>query len=349
MAIKTTILDLGLDDLREKINSWGLPEFRSLQIWRGLYINLWDDFSTFSDLPGDLRQKLTDNFALNSLTPLQEYRSHDHQTTKILFELKDGKTIESVQMDYDRRRTLCISTQVGCAMGCVFCATGQMGFQRNLTSGEIIEQVLYFARRLKQDNKQVTNIVIMGMGEPFLNYDSTMKAIDTLNHPQGYSLGARHFTISTVGIIPSIKRFTQEKRQVNLAISLHAANDTARSKLLPVNKKYPIATLIDACREYVEYTGRRLTFEWALIDQVNDSIENARELASLLRGLLCHVNIIRLNPTNKYPGKGANNQQADEFRAELERMGIPCTIRLRRGIDINAGCGQLATRYHGQS
>jgi len=246
-------------------------------------------------------------------------------------------------MRYDERRTLCISTQAGCAMGCVFCATGQMGFSRQLTAGEIVEQVLYYARELKESGEAVTNVVVMGMGEPFHNYDNTLAAIDRLNHPEGLNLGARRFTISTVGLVPMIRRFAKEGRQVNLAISLHAADDALRSSLLPVNKKYPLAQLIDACREYVELTNRRITFEWALIRDVNDTPEQARKLASLVRGLLCHVNVIPLNPTRKYPGQATTRDRAATFCAELEKAGIPATIRIRRGIDIQAGCGQLAT------
>jgi 23S rRNA (adenine2503-C2)-methyltransferase len=217
-----------------------------------------------------------------------------------------------------------------------------MGFKRNLASGEIVEQVLYYARLLKTEGEHVTNIVVMGMGEPFHNYDATMSAINRLNNPQGMMLGERRFTISTVGLVPMIRKFAEEKRQINLAISLHAANDSLRSKLLPVNRKYPISELITACREYVEKTNRRLTFEWALIYDVNDSINDARELASLLGGLLCHVNVIPLNPTHRYAGKATTRQRADEFRDALMEAGISCTIRLRRGIDIEAGCGQLA-------
>jgi 23S rRNA (adenine2503-C2)-methyltransferase len=228
-------------------------------------------------------------------------------------------------------------------MGCVFCATGQMGFKRHLSSGEIVEQVLFYARTLKQQGKRVTNVVLMGMGEPFHNYEASIAAIDRLNHPQGYNLGERRFTISTVGLVPLIKRFASEKRQINLAISLHAATDEERSNLLPVNKRYPIADLIQACKDYVEHTGRRVTFEWALINGVNDTPESARKLVALLMGLLCHVNIIPLNPTRKFSGQATTRQRAEVFKNILEKAGIPCTIRIRRGIDIQAGCGQLAT------
>ena len=228
-------------------------------------------------------------------------------------------------------------------MGCVFCATGQMGFRRNLTSGEIVEQVIHFARQLKDSEESLTNIVIMGMGEPLHNYTETMAAVDRLNHPQGMNIGARRFTISTVGLIPEILRFAKDQRQVNLAVSLHAADDELRSSMLPINSKYPLGELIDACREYVKLTHRRITFEWALIHNINDTLEQASLLANQLRGLLCHVNIIPLNPTSGYSGKATTRERARTFQAELERHGIPCTIRLRRGIEIQAGCGQLAS------
>lgn len=291
---------------------------------------------------------LADKFTFHHLTPKQSLESHEGETQKTLFSLPDGQGIETVLMQYRERRTLCISTQAGCAMGCVFCATGQMGYRRNLTSGEIVEQVLYFARRLSAINEKVTNVVVMGMGEPFHNYDGTLAAIDRLNDPEGFALGARRFTISTVGLIPGIKQFTKEHRQVNLAISLHAAEDDLRSSLLPIDRKYPLNDLIETCVEYVEATRRRITFEWALIQGVNDGVDQAKKLAFLLRPLvqngiaLCHVNVIPLNPTRRYNGKATTHTQAEAFRQTLESYGIPCTIRIRRGIEIQAGCGQLA-------
>jgi len=243
------------------------------------------------------------------------------------------------------RRTLCISTQVGCAMGCVFCATGQMGFKRHLSSGEIVAQVMYYARLLREQGETVTNVVAMGMGEPFHNYDNTMAAIDLLNDSNGYNFGARRFTVSTVGLVPAIRRFTEERRQVNLAISLHAVDDELRSSMLPVNKKYGVDEVLAACRGYAVKTGRRVTFEWALIRDVNDTLEQARRLANRLRGLLCHVNIIPLNPTLGYPGRPTTRQRAKKFKEILEQAGVACTIRLRRGIEIRAGCGQLAGAF----
>jgi 23S rRNA (adenine2503-C2)-methyltransferase len=339
---KRFIFDLDLADLTSLLAEWEEPAYRAKQIWEGLYQQFWGSPDDFSALPRSLRQKLGEALDFSHLTLETVLDSSDGETRKSLFRLPDGQPIEAVRMEYSRRRTLCISTQAGCAMGCVFCATGQMGFRRNLTSGEIVEQVIYYARQLKQRGEHVTNVVVMGMGEPFHNYEATLGAIDRLNDPQGFNLGARHFTISTVGLAPAIRRFAAEHRQVNLAVSLHAADDSLRTSMLPVNRKYPIVQVLAACREYVEQTHRRITFEWALIDHINDTPEQAARLAGLLKGLLCHVNVIPLNPTHQYDGKATTRERALAFQAILEQHGIPCTIRLRRGIDIQAGCGQLA-------
>jgi 23S rRNA (adenine2503-C2)-methyltransferase len=339
------IYDLDRSEIKDLLATWKQPAFRVNQIWDGIYRNLKSNPSEWSNLPGALKTHLTDDTDFLGLTPVETQQSSDHETVKTLFTTRDGKSVEAVLMKYDQRRTLCISSQAGCAMGCVFCATGQMGFSRSLTSGEMVEQVLYYARMLAEEGEHVTNVVVMGMGEPFHNYDNTLAAIDRLNDQRGFSLGARRFTISTVGLIPMIRRFASEKRQVNLAVSLHAANDELRSSLLPMNKKYPLAELITACREYVDLTGRRITFEWALIQDVNDSPQDARQLINLVRGMLCHVNVIPLNPTHEYAGKSTPLSRAREFTAVLEEFGIPCTIRLRRGIDIQAGCGQLAGEH----
>jgi 23S rRNA (adenine2503-C2)-methyltransferase len=338
------IYDLDLEGLKTFLTSLGEPAYRAQQIWQGLYQNLWTSPEEFTNLPKALREKLAAELRWSALEPETVLKSKDGETVKTLFRLGDDREIEAVLMRYEARRTLCISTQAGCAMGCVFCATGQMGFKRHLTAGEIVAQVMYYARQLKEQGEQVTNVVVMGMGEPFQNYQNTLKAIDRLNDPKGYNLGARRFTISTVGLVPFIRKFADEKRQVNLAISLHAADNEARSALLPVNRKYPIEQVIEACRYYVEQTGRRVTFEWALIRDVNDTPEVARRLAGLLKGLICHVNVIPLNPTKKYPGQATTRERAQAFAEVLNQAGIPCTIRIRRGIDIQAGCGQLASR-----
>ncbi|MCG2786802.1 MAG: 23S rRNA (adenine(2503)-C(2))-methyltransferase RlmN [Anaerolineae bacterium] len=328
--------------LTELVKSWGEPAYRAKQIWQGLYKNIWINPSEFSNLPKSLREKMEANLRFDVLEPTLKLDSTDGQTRKTLFRLPDGRQVEAVLMRYDRRKTLCISTQVGCAMGCTFCATGQMGFTRHLSSGEIVAQVMYYARLLQAEGEVVTNVVLMGMGEPFHNYNNTMQAIDRLNDPEGYNFGARRFTISTSGLVPAIRQFAQEKRQINLAVSLHATEDEKRSSMMPVNKRYDIEELIAACREYVQLTGRRITFEWALIHEINDTPEEARKLSGLLKGLLCHVNAIPLNPTTGYSGQATTRERALAFKEVLEKNGIPCTIRMRRGIDIQAGCGQLA-------
>lgn len=343
ITILPFFFDLSEDEIKEALQSFGEPAYRAGQLWEGFYKNLATHPDEITSIPIKLRDKLSESFSFNHLNLITRLVSKDQNTVKVLFKLPDGNAIESVLMKYENRNTLCISSQSGCAMGCVFCATGQMGFRRNLSSGEIIEQVLYFARELGKTVQVVTNIVMMGMGEPLLNYESVLEAIQRLNDAKGFSLGARRFTISTVGIIPGITRFTQDKNQVNLAISLHAANDTLRTSLLPINKKYPLEDLLTACKKYVELTHRRITFEWALIQGVNDSTRDAEELVHLVNGLLCHVNIIPLNPTQKYAGKTTTQERALAFQAVLKAKGIPCTIRLRRGIEINAGCGQLAS------
>ena len=359
---KQSIFDLDLNSITDLMISWGEPAYRAKQIWQGLYQHFYSSPSQFPNIPKPLRQKLADELDFRVIEPVRYLDSSDKQTRKTLFKLHDGHFIEAVLMRYGepslptplpeeegqrgevkQRRTLCISTQAGCAMSCVFCATGQMGFKRHLSCGEIVAQVMYYARQLHEEGSAVTNIVLMGMGEPFHNYDNTMAAIDQLNDAGGYNFGARRFTISTVGLVPQIKRFADEKRQVNLAISLHAAQDDLRLSMMPVNKKYNIEEVLDACRYYINQTGRRITFEWALINGVNDTPEEARKLAARLKGLLCHVNAIPLNPTYGYKGQATTSERATKFKETLEQVGIPCTIRMRRGIDIQAGCGQLAT------
>jgi 23S rRNA (adenine2503-C2)-methyltransferase len=360
------IYNLDYSSLEKQLTDWNEPSYRTKQVWQGLYQHLYNSPEQFSNIPKSLREKLAEELVFSPFRVKTYLDSSDGFTRKTLFELPDGNLIEAVLMRYGdpadnpqitasapnsenlrgakNRRTLCISTQAGCAMGCVFCATGQMGFKRHLSSGEIVAQVLFYARLLKEENQVVTNIVLMGMGEPFHNYDNTMAAIDRLNDPEGYNFGARRFTISTVGLVPQIRRFADEKRQVNLAISLHAADDESRVAMLPVNKRYNIEEVIEACKYYVEKTHRRITFEWALINGVNDSPEIAKKLAARLKGLMCHVNAIPLNPTMGYTGQATSRERAAKFKESLEQAGIPCTIRMRRGIDIAAGCGQLAGR-----
>jgi 23S rRNA (adenine2503-C2)-methyltransferase len=343
MRSSQLFFDLTFEDLTNLLNEWEEPSYRATQIWQSSYSNLIESPESFSNIPKSLRSKLIDHLSFTGLNRIDEIQSTDGQTTKTLFELQDGKKIETVLMDYTKRHTLCISSQAGCAMNCCFCATGQMGFSRNLTPGEIIEQVIYITRILQARGESVTNIVFMGMGEPFHNYDAVMGAIQTLNHEKGLNLGARRFTISTVGLIPGIERFTQENSQVNLAVSLHSTNNDLRTSMMPINRKYPIEDLIESCRNYFQTTKRRVTFEWALIHEVNDTIAEAQKLAGLLEGITCHVNVIPLNPTHGFDGQKSEKDRVLAFKKALESHGIPCTVRMRRGIDIQAGCGQLAS------
>ncbi len=338
--VKVALLDLSYAELEEFFSSLGQPSYRAAQVARWLYKRLATDFDELHNLPLTLRERLKEGAQIDLLTLLEEVTSPDGLTTKALFALRDGETIESVLMRYRRRNTVCLSTQVGCAIGCPFCATGQSGFVRDLSPGEIVGQVLHFARRVER----VTNIVFMGMGEPLANYEATWQAVRILTDPRCFGLGARHLIISTVGLVPGIERLSKEPLQVGLAVSLHAPNDPLRDRLVPLNRRYPLAPLLAACREYVERTGRRITFEYALIEGLNDSSQQAEELALLLEGLLCHVNLIPLNPTPDCPWRGSSRKRASAFRKALSERGVRATLRLGRGVEIQAGCGQLRSR-----
>lgn len=340
--MKKAIYDFSFDELSALLSVWGLPGYRARQIWEWLYLRKVTEFEAMTSLPADLRARLADEFVISRLEQAAELRSSDGQTVKRLLRLPDGQMIESVLMEYDgRRRTACISTQAGCAMGCVFCATGQMGFGRHLTAGEIVEQALIFARQLEAEGDRLSNVVLMGMGEPFHNYDNTLEAIHRLNDERGLNIGQRHITVSTVGLVPAIRQFAEEGLQVKLAISLHAATDEERGKLLPVNRRWPLRELMDAVRDYIERTGRRVTFEWALIEGENDTPEQAERLGRLLEGVKAHVNLIPLNPTDQYKGRPSDPARVAAFQRILTRHGVTSTVRVRRGIDIQAGCGQL--------
>ena len=379
------LLDLSRDALRDQVNAWGQPAYRADQLYQWLYQQAAVDPAEMSNLPASLRARLAEDAQIELLAPAAETASRDGHTTKTLFRLHDGQLIETVLMRYDRRNTVCISSQAGCAMGCTFCATAQMGLQRNLTPGEITAQVLYFERWLRAQGKdgsrgrqgegttakpgdsglrvpgseaptanaearrthhvsRVSNIVVMGMGEPLANYANLWSALRTLTDPAGFGLGARKITVSTVGLVPGIDRFAEEDLQINLAVSLHAPNDALRATLAPINHRYPIAEVMAACRRYVARTHRRISFEYAMMAGINDSPALAEELAALLQGLLCHVNLIPLNPVVGSPFQPSRRQDVDAFVAILQQRGIPTTLRVRRGIDIDAGCGQLRAR-----
>jgi len=346
---RVNLLDLSFDDLVQMIVDWGQPRFRATQIWRWLYHTLTNDLDEMVNLPKELRRRLADETCVRTIKPVDLVVAEDGLTEKALFQAKDGHHFESVYMRYTNRNTICVSSQIGCPIRCAFCATGRSGFVRDLTIGEITGQVLHFARKLREENAHVTNVVFMGMGEPMLNFDAVWRAILILNDREGLALGARRFTISTVGIVPGIERLARESLAVGLAISLHAPDDALRSKLISVNQSYPIEKLLQASRFYVQRTGRRVTFEYALVKGVNDSDAHARRTAELLRGSLCHVNLMPVNPIPGYPYEPSSRERILRFQEILVKARIQTTVRVRRGLDIQAGCGQLRERHLGLS
>jgi 23S rRNA (adenine2503-C2)-methyltransferase len=335
---RRTRYDLGREELAEVLA--GEPRYRLDQVWQSLYTNLLEP-TEMTTLPKALRARLHDSLPA-ALRATTRSTSHDGSTVKWLWQLHDGSHVETVLMHYRDRSTVCISTQAGCAMACGFCATGQGGFERNLTVGEIVEQVVRASRDARDHDRRVSNIVFMGMGEPFANYDRTIAALERIHDDLGIS--ARHLTVSTVGIVPGIVRFGTERLPANLAVSLHAANDTLRDELVPINRRYPIAKLEEACHEYLSHRNRRLSFEWAMIDNVNDRPSDARELAAIARGLRAHVNLIPLNPTGGFSTVGSPLARVHEFRDDLVAQGVNATVRQNRGTDIDAACGQLRAR-----
>jgi 23S rRNA (adenine2503-C2)-methyltransferase len=339
------LYDYDLSTLQSLFEVWGQPAYRARQVWEWLYVHLADDFDQMTSLPKSLRERLAAETTVGALKVIDTARSDDGETRKDLLRLADDEAVEAVLMRYERRRTACISTQVGCAVGCAFCATGQMGFRRNLTGGEIVAQALHLARILRAEGQRLSNVVLMGMGEPLLNYDASLAAIRRLIDPQGFKLGQRRITLSTVGMVPGIRRLAEEGLQITLAVSLHAATDDLRDQLVPINRSYTLNELFEVCHHYAQRTGRRISFEWALIEGVNDTPQQAQALAARLKGIPSHVNLILLNPTADYEGLPSSQKRLAAFTTALEQRHIPHTVRLRRGIDIQGGCGQLRQRH----
>lgn len=338
------IYDFTLEGLQDWAKANGEPAFRAGQIFDWLYVKRVSSFDEMSNLPKPLREKLAASFRFVTLTEITHFRSKDG-TVKFLFGLHDNHAIETVIMRHNYGNSVCVTTQVGCRIGCTFCASTLGGLKRNLTSGEIVAQVVQAQKLLDPENERVSSIVIMGSGEPFENYDATMTFLRLMIHPKGLNIGARHITVSTSGIVPNMIRFADENTQINLAISIHAPNDALRSKLMPVNRRFPFADVIDACKYYIEKTGRRLTFEYALIGGVNDRPEHAEELAEVLQGMLCHVNLI---PVNHVPERDYVRTPRDdifEFQRIMQKKGVNCTIRREQGHDIAAACGQLRAKH----
>ena len=369
-----SIYQLEFDELREKLAEWKQPSYRAKQVWRWLYKDLVQDFESMSNLPAGLRSDLARSYRLASLKLVESTGSRNSPAQKFLFGLGDSQMIETVLMadgesdvldeeteELDvtqgesepvalsgsssrRRYTVCLSTQSGCAMGCVFCATGQMGLLCDLDAGECIEQVLFCARKLALSGERLSNIVFMGMGEPLANWPATWATIQRLTDPEAFGMSARRLTVSTVGIVPGIERIAECGLPVRLAVSLHAPDDALRSSLVAVNSVYDLDSIFKACRAYQAQGGRRITFEYVLIDGVNDAWEQAALLAQRIKGIHCHFNLIPLNPTEGSRMRPSRPERALAFKQCLVDAGYPCTLRMRRGIDIQAGCGQLRTR-----
>jgi 23S rRNA (adenine2503-C2)-methyltransferase len=315
------------------------PNYRLRQAEAAIFVDLISDWNEATNLPIKLREKLNEEYPLH--IPAQLFCSGDKQTVKAAVKLADGLTIETVLLREKKgRNTICVSSAVGCALGCAFCATGALGFKRNLTTEEIINQVLLFARILKKEDDKITNIVFMGMGEPFLNYESVLAAIKKLNDKDGMNLGARRFSISTAGIIPGIQKFASEALEINLAVSLNAASEEKRSQLMPSNDQYPLERLFKAVDNYILKTHRKVFFEYLLLRGVNDSFADARSLARLMKKPLYHVNLINYNETGKF--KPSDRETVRNFFNELEQSGVSVTLRRSFGSDIAAACGQLA-------
>ncbi|MBQ1567333.1 MAG: 23S rRNA (adenine(2503)-C(2))-methyltransferase RlmN [Erysipelotrichaceae bacterium] len=336
----TSIYDLSMNDLQDYLSEKGLKPFHARQIFRWLYDKRISDFDAMSDISKKLIEQLREDFSIKPLKIVTSQTSKDG-TMKFLFEMDDGALVESVLMVFDYGFSACLSSQVGCNMGCAFCASGLLKKQRDLSAGEIVGQALMIQRQLDLRGGRLGNIVIMGTGEPFDNYDNVMKALSIINDPYGLEIGSRHISISTCGLVPGIMRFGKEQLQYNLAISLHAPNDELRDSLMPVNKAYPLNELFKALKEYSQLNNRRLTFEYLLLKGVNDQDIHARQIRELLKGLNAYINLIPYNTVKEKDFQSSSEEDALRFYDLLKKNGVAVTLRQKKGDDIDAACGQL--------
>ena len=331
------IKDYNLEELKKELIDIGEKPFRAEQIFKWLYQEKVTSFDDMTNLSLELRKKLEENYTMCNFKILRKQESTDG-TKKYLFDVLDGNAIESVLMEYHHGKTICVSSQIGCKMGCKFCASTGIPFVRNLSSGEIVEQILSIER---DENIRISNVVFMGIGEPLDNYDNVVNAIHIINHPKGLNIGARHISISTSGLVPQIYKLAEEKIQCTLSISLHATTNEKRSSMMPVNNTYKIEELMQACKDYIKETNRRISFEYALAKDNNDNLEDAKQLVKLLKGMLCHVNLIPINKIENGNYTKSSNENIIKFRDYLNEHGIVATIRRELGSDIDAACGQL--------
>ena len=331
------IKEYNLNELQDELVALGEKKYRAEQIFKWIYVDKVKEFDEMTNLSIELREKLKQNYTMCNFNILKKQESSDG-TKKYLFDVLDGNAIETVLMQYHHGKTICVSSQIGCKMGCKFCASTGIKFVRSLTAGEIVEQIL----AVEQDiGDKISNIVFMGIGEPFDNYDNVMKAIKIINNQKGLNIGARHTSISTSGLVPMIYKFADEELQCTLSISLHATNDEKRSQMMPINNRYNIQELMDACRYYIDKTNKRISFEYALAKDNNDNLDDAKELVKLLKGMLCHVNLIPINKIENGTFSKSSNENIIKFRDYLNEKGIVATIRRELGSDIDAACGQL--------
>lgn len=345
--MKKTIYDLNLNDLKIWVDAKGQKPYRAQQIFQWLYRKRIENFAEMSDVKKDFLEQLEEIFTINPLKLRTKQVSSDG-TTKYLFELHDGFLVETVLMHFDYGKSVCVSSQVGCNMGCTFCASGLLKKNRDLSAGEMVAQILYVQKELDATEDRVSHCVVMGTGEPFDNYHNVMRFLNILNDPQGLAIGARHLTVSTCGIVPMIKEFSKEKLQYNLAISLHAPNDELRSKLMPINRAYPLSDLFDALRAYSEENNRRITFEYILLKDVNDQEVHAQQIHKLIRGMNAYVNLIPYNVVDEHGFKAVDFKSAMKFYDRLMKLGVHCTLRQEHGGDIDAACGQLRAKAEGR-
>ena len=335
-----SLYDLNYEEMQSFALAQGWKKFRGKQIFKWLYRNRISDFDAMSDLNLQTRECLKENFVISSLKMVKKQVSKDG-TIKYLFSLEDGSLVETVLMVFDYGKSVCVTTQVGCNMGCMFCASGLLKKQRDLTTAEMVAQVMYIQKELDEVSERVSHIVVMGTGEPFDNYDNVMNFLSIVNEDNGLAIGARHITISTCGIVPMIEKFAKSQYQYNLAISLHAPNDELRNKLMPINKAYPLHVLMDGLHVYEKLNNRRLTFEYILLKGVNDQKIHAQQLAKLLSTHHYYINLIPYNSIDEQGYKGVERESAMEFYDTLMKLGVRCTIRKEHGSDIDAACGQL--------
>lgn len=339
-----SIYDFTYEKLQEMFIINGMKKYRSDQCFNWIYRKMVDSFEQMSDLGKENIEFLKNNFYIDTLTLVSKQVAKD-KTTKYLFKLKDGYTIETVLMHFSFGKSVCVTSQVGCNMGCKFCASGLLKKQRNLTSGEIVAQIAYVNKELQKENERVRNIVVMGIGEPFDNYENVMDFCKTVNHDKGFAIGARHITISTCGVVPKIYQFADEKVQYNLAISLHASTDKQRSEIMPINKSYSLEKLMNALKYYSDKNNRRLTFEYILLKGVNDTYEDAINLSKLLKGTNSYVNLIPYNEVDEHGFKTSDDKSSLKFYDYLMKNNVKATLRTKHGDDIDAACGQLRAKH----